>query len=311
MNGYKALRLLLLGAALSPVAAVAGGWGFLAQALMVEDISSTRNGGSLAAYYGAVGVNVFSTTSSAWCRTGLYDATHTQYLAFWDARTSAPTSFGYGFGFVAQNDTWGTNSTAMTESLTSTTGQGYVVGKAATLAEELPLADFGVNIPDTQATELYQAFITLAIEQRLAKSRRHLGAVLAQAARRRTERFPAMLVDAYAETIAGSCGTDTAQVAKQIERQEKAFRRHVQTYGSLVFSRGKEGFNSIIVNWAALTAAVWNNQGVHSVSAFTLRRLAGYYLPLADELIRDDYLGELRATADQVGSELIKQLFAP
>lgn len=314
MNGSKPVWLGLLALALlSPVSALAeaDGWGFLAQAFVVEKISASRGGGSLAGYYGAAGVNVFSTTSSAWCREQLFDATHRQFQTFWEARTSAPISFDYGLGLASQNNIWGTNATALNPSQNDGVGLGYILEKALLLSQDLPLADFGIDLPADQEAELYQDFISLAVESRLAGSRRQLGAVLARAAQHRTERFPSMLVDAYAGGIAESCGTDTAQVAKMMERQEKAFRRTVQGYGEQVFRTGRKGFSEIVRRWAERTAATWNNLGIHSVTAGELRRLARYYLPVADRLIQGDYLVELRATADRVGDELIDRLIFP
>jgi hypothetical protein len=276
----------------------------------VEQINTIRGTGGPAGYYGAAGVNVFEATSNPWCRSQLYDVTHKQYSLFWDAKSNSSQGFAYALGLVGQNDTWGTNSTALTKGLIFGQEQGYVVAKAVLLAEDLPLSSFGVNLPESQATELYQDFISLAVEGLFARSRPHLGAILAHSARRRTDRFPSMLVDAYAKPIAGSCGTDAEFTATMIERQEKSYRRTVYNYGRFVHAGGRAGFKLVVAHWADLTSATWANQGLHSVSAGKLRRISRFYLRAAERLVRSDYLDELRATADFVQDEIIRQLFS-
>ncbi|MBM4200786.1 MAG: hypothetical protein FJ189_05815, partial [Gammaproteobacteria bacterium] len=243
MNVTKTLWIVVLTAALLPAVAVAEapGWGYLAQAFMV---SRVLDGGSLAGYYGAAAVNVFEATANGRCRPELYDLTHRQYELLWNARTSAPISIDYGLGFATQNDDWGTNSTALKESITGGLGKGYLVAKAELLAQSLPLADFGVDLPEAQAEELYLAFVSLAVEERLARSRAYLGAVLHQAARRRTARFPSMLVDAYATAVSGNCGLDLGLATSFIEDQERAFRNALASYGSTILRGGRGAFRT-------------------------------------------------------------------
>ena len=311
MNGLNVLKLGLLLGALFPAVVGAKGWGPLAQLYVAGRIASNWNGGSLAAYYGAVGVDVFSTATNPWCQDELHFFTHTEYLRFWNAQGSAPISFDYALGLAAQNNVWGTDSTAVTDGLIFGQGVGYIKAKAELLAEDRPLEELGVDLPDAQATEVYQSIISFAVDSQLARSRRYLGAVLANSARRRSSRFPSMLVDAYAATAASVCGTDTAQVAKLIKRQEKAYRRYMMRFGRLVRARGENAFWSAIPNWAAVTTARWKQEGIHSVSAAALRGAAMSSLPLAEELVQYDYLDELEATAQKVQSEAMQQLIIP
>lgn len=306
---------------LAMVPAVAFSWGDATHAYISDKLNAQRGYKNMNEMWGSVGPDMFNFIfDESLCHAWLEDQTHglttDSFMKVWDA---ADTTFekALGYGFVSHNEFWGADYTAHVSGRTFGQDVGYINEKAMVLLETsiYPLepyptfSDIFESIGLNYEQQLMAAHIIAeyAIDIKLRNDVAPLiGLKVVKAARARSKKFPALLVDAYAADYATYCsgiGHDYFAAASIIVSAESEYRKGMISYGRAI-SRSKPIAVQLIARQiVALAPGFLGIELPDPESTIELVKAAIY----ASMEICNDYMDEINATIKFVHDNLTNE----
>lgn len=214
----------------------------------------------------------------------------------------------YAYGFVSHDNAFGADTTAHIAAITGGVKQGYVIAKAALLAQELQalFAQQQIEMPAEQvslgAHVLVEAAVDLLVQAELDPN---IGLELLDAVSGADARIGELLAAAYGEPLAEYFPGGKPQAEEIIKATEAAFRMIESQYAySLVMSR-PDAFGPLAEFNAALAAQLFG------MPAETLVPLVTYGIGQAILLVQPDFQREIFATIGWVNGNLGSRSVSP
>ena len=213
-------------------------------------------------------------------------------------------------GFVSHNGMTGADATAH-GNYDYDAADGWVIGKAVAMAnragvlavlEQFKLAD--ENGIAWAGYELCHNFIESAVDLLIAEHDRSLGGKISAAALARTPEFPGLLVKAYAKRFMKTFKLDWQTAVTVIRSAEGEFRKNLVSYGVALAQEPAVSQGLIAEQLAGLAPAFLNAYGITLPAGTDLSELSSYFLGIAIEMCRDEYLGVVDHTIQFVSGNL-------
>lgn len=309
MKRYELIVLLALALALALVAPSAYGWGAATHTVVADRLEKQGGARNADEIYGSCAPDMFNTAFDlpVFGPGGLYELTHDHAEQIWDAaRTGRERSLAVGF--CSHSDVFGADHTAHHDGITYGAGEGYVIAKVddmrdvlAAIGYDLPTVLYPLSIPSDAEEEIYHSIIEYAIDVLTTRIDPAVGAKLADAARQRSDRFPALFVEAYGDELEDLLGSNAAAIVEVVEEE---FRQGMIEYGTLLTLDEEDilaALSLYIADFASGYLALW---GVELPDGFDPVPLIAFYLDVAMDLCAADYEAELEATVEAVSGEL-------
>jgi len=301
--------IVLLGLVLAVAAPSAYGWGYATHALVADDIEKQGGARNYDEIYGSCAPDMFNTAFAlpVYGPGGLYELTHDNAEQVWGAaRRGRERSLAVGF--CSHSDVFGADQTAHHDGITYGAGAGYVIAKVtdmqtalAAIGYDLPTLLAPLPIPGGAEEEIYHSIIEYAVDVLTVRIDPTVGTKIAEAARRRSDRFPALFFRAYRDELTALLGSSAEAIVGVVEEE---FRQGLIQYGNLLTLEEAEilaALSLYIADFAADYLALW---GVELPEGFDPVPLIGFYLQVAMDLCAADYPAELAATLNEVQTEL-------
>jgi hypothetical protein len=243
----------------------------------------------------------------------LYAMTHKQFMKIWEAQS--PSTKSYAFGFVSHNDKWGADSTAHHNCTSCGTRkkEGYVIQKAEYMVEYPPpaLSDLLAYVASQNydvAVEICHNFVEAAVDILIKQDDAQIGSKLMGAALGRSDAFPLLLVDAYAQDIATYLGMSFNDAANFVTTKEAEFRQSMVLYGFALMQDDATAVHLLSQQMASIAEAYLAANGITlPVPSDQLVPLIEQGIWAAYELCADDYKNEIDGTIGLVDGELQKR----
>lgn len=256
--------------------------------------------------YGGMGPDLFNFmfTNPA-LATYLYGQTHTEFMKVWDA-ANKPVEKALAFGFVSHNDVWGADMTAHHDGLTFGQGEGYVIAKAAILANMLKtVPEFAaLDLPDPVVMEIAHNFVEYGTDILVKRADPLIGQKVIVAAVFRSPDFPRLLIKAYGGGLAAAAGISSGEAARLITVTELDFRKMIISYGQALTLDETTSRGLLAEQLAAFATAFLQAYGIVLPAGVDLVPLAELGISQAMQLCAADFPGELAATVDEVRVQL-------
>jgi hypothetical protein len=255
--------------------------------------------------YGSLAPDVFNYTFAEWYEY-IYKQTH--YYAFMDMENAADKILqkALAFGFVSHNGIWGADFTAHHSGITYGQGTGYVIKKAEVLAGIMGpvLADQGLPLERKDLLEVCHNFIEPAVDILMKRVDPVIGKKIMAAALLRTNAFPDMLVEVYAEGLSGETGMNFNDAAQAIRAAEKDFRKTTILYGMALSQSEETAVRLLAEQLASVAAAYLRMLGYPIPVDADLTPLAVVGIQQGIELCKNDFKAEIAATVKLVKKNL-------
>jgi len=213
-------------------------------------------------------------------------------------------------GFVSHNGITGADATAH-GNYEYSAPDGWVIAKAVEMANREDvhsvLEQFKLVDEDGLAWagyELCHNFIESAVDLLLAQHDRSLGGKISAAALARTPEFPGLLVEAYAKCFMEAFKLDRQTAVTVIRSSESAFRKNLVSYGVALAQEPAVAQGLIAEQLAALAPAFLNAYGITLPAGTDVSELSSYFLGIAIEICKDEYLGAVNNTIQFVSGNL-------
>jgi hypothetical protein len=315
------LGLIYLSLIMMP--AVAFSWGDATHVYISDKLKARFGLNHINERWGSLGPDIFNFIfDPTLCPTWLADETHGRvvdsFMNVWNA-ASTISEKALAYGFVTHNEAWGADYTAHISGLTFGDGVGYINAKAMILLDT-PLdptqpydpvlnpkfAEVFAGIGMTSEQQLIIAHVVAeyAIDIMLKNDVDHfIGRKLRLAARYRSPKFPALLVEAYAADYVANCpGMDYPTAAYIITSAEAEYRSGMISYGRAISQPESIAVQLIAEQIVALAPGFLGGPlPIPEADAVELVIVAIY-----DSMtICDDYMTEINATIDFVDENLI------
>jgi hypothetical protein len=303
--------------------AVAFSWGDATHVYISDKLKARFGLNHINERWGSLGPDIFNFIfDPTLCPTWLADETHGRvvdsFMNVWNA-ASTISEKALAYGFVTHNEAWGADYTAHISGLTFGDGVGYINAKAMILLDT-PLdptqpydpvlnpkfAEVFAGIGMTSEQQLIIAHVVAeyAIDIMLKNDVDHfIGRKLRLAARYRSPKFPALLVEAYAADYVANCpGMDYPTAAYIITSAEAEYRSGMISYGRAISQPESIAVQLIAEQIVALAPGFLGGPlPIPEADAVELVIVAIY-----DSMtICDDYMTEINATIDFVDENLI------
>src|SRR6266511_579709 len=216
-------------------------------------------------------------------------------LRAWDAaRTSGDANLiAYAYGFVSHDNAFGADTTAHVEAITGAVKQGYVIAKAALLAQALRavLAQQQMDLPEDQlllgAHVLVEAAVDLLVQAQLDPE---IGVKLRDAVDLADPRIGDLLAAAYRAPLARYFAGGEAEAAATIVYVESQFRGIEHQYAEALAASRPDAFGPLAQFNAALAERLFD------MPAAALYPLVEFGVGQAMTLVQDDFQREIFAT---------------
>jgi hypothetical protein len=298
---------------LAMIPAAAFSWGDATHIYISDRLEARAGYRNINEMWGSLGPDIFNFVfNEAFCPTWLTDETHGRvvdsFMKVWNAAgTTSEKALAYGF--VTHNEAWGADHTAHVSGLTFGETYGYINEKAAILLDT-PLDPTqphnppfnptfsevfdGIGMSSEQKQIIAHVIAEYAIDIMLKNDVDHfLGQKLRLAARFRSPKFPALLVDAYAADYAANC--------PGIASAEAEYRHGMISYGQAISRAEHVAVQLIAEQIVALAPGFLGGPlPIPEADAVELVIVAIY-----DSMaICDDYLAEINATIEFVEDNL-------
>ena len=217
--------LLLLGLLLWPQQVLA--WGSATHAHVADRLGASQGAANLNEIYGAMALDTFFYLFGAPYGSQLDHLAHYQSQKVWQAAQGGDLATrAAAYGFMSHNDVWGADFTAHHQGLYYGLSDGYVITKTAELASSYaPLAWLG--LPDPIAAEITHLVVETGVDVLMTSLDPGLGNKIMAATQHRTDQFPALLVQAYANELT----LPYPDAATLIYGAESQFRTLMYWYG--------------------------------------------------------------------------------
>jgi hypothetical protein len=317
-KAFMTFGLICLLLVMMPAAAFS--WGDATHVYISDKLKARFGYNHINEMWGSVGPDIFNFIfEEDLCPDWLAYSTHeSSFMKVWNA-ASTTSEKALAYGFVTHNEAWGADYTAHISNQTLGGGEGYINVKAMILLIT-PLdptqpydpnfnptfADIFAAIGATPEQQLLIAHVVAeyAIDIMLRNEvDRFIGRKLILAARYRSPKFPALLVDAFAEDYATNCpGIDLPTAAYIITSAEAEYRRNMISYGRTLSRPEPVAVRLIAEQIVALAPGFIGTEIPQDlpVDPVELVKMAIYY----SMIICSDYTGEINATIEFVEDNL-------
>ena len=311
------LAALAIGMAVLAGAAIA--WERGTHAFIADKLKKAGGPYNIDEMYGAMAPDVFNylfTMPNVAFRDYLYDQTHHQSL-----KVKTAVKWGYekssAYGFLSHNNVWGADSTAHIASLTLLLNEGYVITKAEMLnywlIANVPQYAALVSGAPAVGVDICHNVIEAAGDIVLARNDTSVGAKLMEIALRPKPHMQNLMVRAYAQglsDVSGSYGypINLSQAEQLIRSEEEGFRTSCIAYGFLLQQDESIILANVIAQFKQLAQVFLALYGLPVPDDATLTALLQVSFQAADDLIKDDYMGEILATIAMVKRNMVKEV---
>jgi hypothetical protein len=245
----------------------------------------------------------------------LHDQTHNYYYNVWKA-----VKWGYekplAFGFVSHNDKWGADFTAHWHSRTLDPGAGYIITKAGflntALAPYWALIEGALGEPLDNAIkiELCHNIVEAAGDIVLKRFYPELGKNLVAAGSRSDKRFKNLFLKAYLPGLMTAFGLSEDAAKAILLPAESSFRTlQVVMYGMLLQQDEDTVIDGIAAQFNSLIGGYLASKGMTLPPGSDLTFIIHEALLGAVGLIQSDYMLEVNATVNYVGTEMKRRKF--
>ena len=188
---------------------------------------------------------------------------------------------------------------------------GWVIAKAVEMANtpeiSYLLGSFGLvgneGVADA-GYELCHTVVESAVDYLMAQHDRSLGGKISAAALARTPEFPELLVKAYAKGFKETFNLDRKTAVTVIRTAENEFRKNMVSYGFALMQEADVAKGLLADQLAALAPAFLSAYGITLPEDADLSELSNYFLNIAIDQCRDDYLPAVEGTIKFVSSNL-------
>jgi hypothetical protein len=283
-------------------------WGSATHAYIGDKVGAKWGLKNADEMYGALAPDVFNYTFALYFPY-LYQQTH--YYAFMDMKDTADRCLekALAFGFVSHNGVWGADFTAHHSGITYGQNGGYVIAKATEL---MPIVAYAlgqakISLPDGVLLEVSHNFIEAAVDILMKRVDHNIGKKILQAAFLRTRAFPDMLVEVYADGLAGETGMTPKEAARTIRAAEKDFRKITILYGMALSQPEETAVQLLAEQFATMAASFLGMMGTPLPDDVDLAPLAAFGIEQGMLLCKDDFAKEIKATVLFVRDNLIQQ----
>ena len=210
------------------------------------------------------------------------------------------------YGFASHNDLWGADSTAHHNGLTFGQGEGYVIAKAAVLAEILKqvLEYAGLDLPDEVTLEISHELVEDGIDILVKSLDPSIGRKLSSSALSRTSNFPVLLAKAYAGDFSQFAGISYQDASKFIIASEKEFRQRIVFYGQALVQDDATAIHLISEGTAEVAAIFLEAYGITLPPGVDIVPLIEFGIEQSINLCANDFAQEIAATIDFVNQNL-------
>jgi hypothetical protein len=305
--------------------AVAFSWGDATHVYISDRVKARLGFNHVNERWGSLGPDIFNFIFDPnLCPTWLAKQTHGttdpdssdpySFMKVWNAAGTAPEK-ALAYGFVTHNEAWGADRTAHVSGLTSGQAEGYINAKAMELLETpldptQPHPTFAEVFEAIGANPEQQLIIAhviaeYAIDIMLKNDVDHLiGRKVRLAARYRSQKFPGLLVEAFAADYVANCpGIDLPTAAYIITSAEAEYRIGMISYGLAISQPEPVAVQLIAEQIVALAPGFLGGElpedpGVDPVE---LVKMAIYY----SMVICSDYMTEIDATVESIEDNLM------
>jgi hypothetical protein len=311
-NGEK-LSAIVIGVILVSVFTVsqAFAWGSATHGYIDDHLGKKGPVRNLNEIYGGMAPDAFNYLFSNfnWLNY-LYVETHYENNLFVWKKADTILEKAVAFGFVSHNGMTGADATAH-GTYAYDAPDGWVIAKAVEMAnmpaiyqflEQFDLVDDGVIV--WAGYELCHNFVESAVDLLIAQHDRSLGGKISAAALVRTREFPDLLVKAYAKGFKETFNLDRETAVTVIRSAENEFRKSMVSYGFALAQEPAVAQGLIADQLAALAPAFLNAYGITLPAGTDLSELSNYFLGVAIEMCKDDYLAAVENTIQFVSSNL-------
>jgi len=246
--------------------------------------------------YGSLAPDVFNYTFASYYPY-LYEQTH--YTTF-NLKGVADEKLqkALAYGYFSHNGLWGADVTAHHSGITYGQGQGYVIAKATELTLQVgPLLESqGITLTAPVLLEVCHNFVEASVDILMTRLDPNIGQKLVQAGLFRTRAFPAMLVDVYAQGLAGNAPMTLQEASQVIAAAEGSFRRITILYGLALTEPEDVAVGLLAENFATFAGAYLTAMGVTLPPDADLTPLAAYGIQQGIVLCANDFAAEVNAT---------------
>ncbi len=201
-------------------------------------------------------------------------------------------------GIFLTTELWGADFTAHHSGITYGQGQGYVIAKATELTLQVgPLLESqGITLTAPVLLEVCHNFVEASVDILMTRLDPNIGQKLVQAGLFRTRAFPAMLVDVYAQGLAGNAPMTLQEASQVIAAAEGSFRRITILYGLALTEPEDVAVGLLAENFATFAGAYLTAMGVTLPPDADLTPLAAYGIQQGIVLCANDFAAEVNAT---------------
>jgi hypothetical protein len=271
-------------------------WGSATHAYIGNKIGAKGGLKDFDEMYGSLAPDVFNYTFATYYPY-LYGQTH--YTTF-NLKGVADEKLqkALAYGYFSHNGLWGADFTAHHSGITYGQGQGYVIAKATELTLQVgPLLESqGITLTAPVLLEVCHNFVEASVDILVTRLNPNIGQKLVQAGLFRTRAFPAMLVDVYAQGLAGNAPMTLQEASQVIAAAEGSFRRITILYGLALTEPEDVAVGLLAENFATFAGAYLTAMGVTLPPDADLTPLAAYGIQQGIELCKNDFKAEIAAT---------------
>ncbi len=281
-------------------------WGFATHAYIADHLGKTKNHQNADEIYGAVAPDMFNYLFDHPESLGfLSNQTHLEFAKLWDVSNQG-LGKSLAYGFASHNEIWGADATAHNSGLAFGQGVGYVIAKAALLAEilkQVPEFD-ALNIPDGLTLEISHELVEDGIDILVKSLDPWIGEKLSSSALFRTSNFPALLAKAYAEDFSQFARISDQDASKSLIAAEKEFRQRLVNYGKALTEDDATTIRLISEGTVEVAVIFLEAYGITPPPRGVIVALFEFGTEQSINLCADDFAQEIAATIDFVGQNL-------
>jgi hypothetical protein len=281
-------------------------WGFATHACIADHLGKTKKHQNADEIYGSVAPDIFNYLFTRPDYLGyLADQTHVVFTNLWKVSNRGPGK-SLAYGFASHNGLWGADSTAHNSGLTFGQGKGYVIARAAMLADILSqaLQDAGLSLPYDVILEISHELVEDGIDVLVKTLDPAIGQKLSSSALSRTSNFPVLLAKAYAKDFSKLAGISHPDASRFIITAEKEFRQRIVFYGQALMQDDATAIHLISEETAEVATIFLEAYGVTLPPEIDIVSLIEFGIEQSIILCADDFAAEIGATINFVNQNL-------
>jgi hypothetical protein len=281
-------------------------WGFATHAYIADHLGKTKKIQNADEIYGSVAPDTFNYLFDHPDYLGfLADQTHVEVTKLWNVSNQG-LGKSLAYGFASHNDLWGADSTAHHNGLTFGQDAGYVIAKAALLADKLNdvLQGAGLSLPYDVTLEISHELVEDGVDILVKSIDPSIGQKLSSSALSRTSNFPVLLTKAYARDFSQFAGISYQDASRFIIAAEKEFRQRIAFYGQALMQDDATAVQLISEGTAEVAAIFLETYGITLPSEVDIVSLIEFGIEQSIGLCAGDFEAEIAATIHFVNQNL-------